>query len=617
MTVNSLPPRLVISSSTGTGPFTIPFSFISASDLTIYKNGALITAGFTINVTAKTITLSTPLTVLDSLIVSLDPDLEQEFTFPRFNPLSANNLEACFDYITNLIKVINYRAGRLLAVTETSNTKGAVLEPLDPNKILFVTEDGKIGFYDNAGADIDELADKVEAMVPGLITAAGNPNTLIVASIISSVIALSLIVSTITGVASNSANINTVFGLKDLIDSVIANQAKIASVAATGAPQGNLYNYIWNGGFPYVARQGDDITFTSTTGNTGSNTGMGIGVGFYRASAPVSVKYIPINSKDGTHGFRFKRKSAYTGKLEWVHWIQCEALSGNTSGPVTLGFRLKTGSQFAGTVHAVVKSASTNQKAASPISSVSHVNTGTTTGAIAVSDQTTNLTTLVTNTYTPGVSAEQEIIINFNLPASTGAILICIGCSIASTTWQNPDLSELDEWIQLEDIYMVRGTFTSRPDYEISYTLADKMMRVLASEPYGTPINAYPTSAARITLLGEEASNAAGTNSFIGWRMQSPLLGSGTNPTSGYTAISDGGAGSGGLNTDFRRSPLTGNKLRTQRISTGLEYDDGSSNATANNGRFYNNSGLVGLRSCCSMPLGDGVRFVINNSLYY
>lgn len=612
MTVNSLPPRLVVISSTGTGPFSIPFTFTLASDLTVYKNGALITSGFVINEAAKTITMSAPLTLLDSLVVSLDPDIDQEFTFPRFNPLSADRLEACFDYITNLIKVVNYRAGRALRMKESVSGAGGVIKPLEPNKILFVTEEGQIGFYASAGADIDGLADKIEALVPGLISTADNANVLEVAEIISSVLALSSIVSFVTGVASNSSNINTVFGLKDLITSVVANQSKISAVAATGAPDGALFNYIWNGGFPYVHRQGEDITFTSVSA-TGSSVAAGIGVGLYRASAPVSIKYIPTQSNNGSHALRLKRKSAYTGKIEWVHWIQGEVLSGNQLGPVTLGFRLKTGPQFAGNVHAVVKGVSSSLKPASPAASVALNNTGTNTGATAVSDQTTNLTTVISNNYTPGANADQDIIINFTLGFNQTAYLICIGCSIASTTWQNPDLTDLEEWIQIEDIYMVRGTFASRPSYEMSYTNADKMMRVVASEPFGTSVNYYPTSAAQIMLLGQEASSASGTNEYISPRMQQGLLSSGSSLSSDYTSISDAGAGSCNFNGDARRSPLSGNRSATRRNSTGLEYDDGSNNATASNGRFFKSSGMVGLRSCCSMPLGDGVKFLLNN----
>jgi hypothetical protein len=453
MTITSDPPRTVLQSQTGPGPYNIIFKIFSSSELNVYKNGTLITSGYTLSSDLTQITFTTDLISTDVVVLSLASDVSQPYTFPKYGTFPADKIELAFDNLTNLVKVINDRSTRIVKKA-TSGTIRII--PLVAEKLLIVNSDGSIGFSENSILDLDDFLDQVAAIPGGIDGLTTNTDIIAVAGFISSVSALAGIITEINGVAGNTANINAVLALKETIDTVAANAATITALAG-GAPSNSaVHNYCWNGEFIHN-RRGKDFSFLSPLG---SDRLQPISSAWsVWTDSPVDVDILKADDEISANKVRLLRQSTSTG-FKTLRFVIDENYGDIRGQTVTLGFRYKTAANFTGNIACSFRSVNIyldNDNTPALSKSAASLTTSPHNAGV------TNTTLPISQSFAPtvGGSTPTEVIYtSTTIPANAAFGIICI-----AVEWTSPTIptDPLEEWVEIDGVYLVAGTFTSRP----------------------------------------------------------------------------------------------------------------------------------------------------------
>lgn len=601
MTVNSAEPRLVVQNTTGTGPFAIPFTF-SSGEVKVYKNGVLLSSEFTINVSAQTISMSSPLIVNDKLVVVHDPDVKQDVTFPKLGLMSPLSLETCMDYLTKLVKVINSRAERIIRRSASSADGVLLLRPLQADRLIVPQSDGSLGFGNNAILEIDAMLQQIEAIPGGILSLSENPDIQAVAEFVASVVALATIASTVTSVAANTVNINAVFALKDLIELTVANAQRITDLAAGTPIDGALTNFLWWGSMPYLHDRGNSYITVAGSAGDGDDDEFAIahGVCLKYFDAPVAAEI--VNEPGGRVPFsvRLKRKSAYTGEYYIAGFLQADVMTKLKGAQMTVGVRVRTGSQFDGNITLFSRNAP----------SLSTVGTPCIPAFIGSADASGTYAnqTFAPQVYAFGANEDRYIIFNFTMPSSNmRASVFAFSVRNNTVDWQNPDLTEKDEWVNFSDIFLVKGSWNSVPQFERADVLQEVAIRRLRTpDPFTSGIGG---AGARQSQSIVSNSSQVGNVDDLGKLTLIP-------PNHKYSSQQPNTLHKTANGQFTRFSPVTGartNQFMSVRMDTGLDYQDDPTGGVNLHDYNYITPPRASAGVCKSLAAGIRVKYHIDN----
>jgi hypothetical protein len=527
--------------------------------------------------------------------------VKQDATFPKLGLMSPLSLETCMDYLTKLVKVINSRAERILRRSASSADGVLLLRPLQANRLIVPQSDGSLGFSNNAILEIDAMLQQIEAIPGGILSLSENPDIQAVAEFIASVTALATIASTVTSVAANTANINAVFALKDLIELTVANAQRITDLAAGNPIDGALTNFLWWGSLPYLHDRGSSYLTVAGNAVDGDDDVIAVahGVCLKYFDSPIAAEIVTETQGRVPFSIRLKRKSAYTGEYYIAGFLQADVTVKLKSAPMTVGVRVRTGSQFDGSItlfsRYITPSATVNTPCIN--ATIGHADvSGTYTG-----------TTFSPQIYAFGANEDRYIIFNFNMPSSLRASVFAFSVRNNTVNWQNPDLTEKDEWVNFSDVFLVKGTWTSVPQFEKADILQEVAVRRLRTpDPFTSGVGGAGARQAQSIV-----SNASqvGNVDDLGKLLLLP-------PNHTYSYQRPNALNKSATGPFARFSPVTGartNVYMSVRMDTGADYQDDPSGGVNAHDYNYINGARASAGVCKSLAVGTRVRYHVDN----
>ena len=224
-------PRVNYTATSGQTAFTIPFDYFDDGDISVYKNGTLLTIGTHYSISLTTVTLVTGATVGDKIAITRDVPLERTTDLTStYNAASLNDqldrlvaqVADLDDRVSRSISLNDYEVGVSLDLPATADRLGKTIQFNASTGALEVGPSGdELTSIASIASEITAL-DGISSNITTVAGAISNVNS--VGTNISSVNSVAGSISNVNNVNTNIANVNlvgaSIANVNDVADSI-------------------------------------------------------------------------------------------------------------------------------------------------------------------------------------------------------------------------------------------------------------------------------------------------------------------------------------------------------------------------------------------------------------
>lgn len=223
--------------------FAFPYKFISASDIKVYVNNALVSTGYTVGTptdTGANITFSVAPANLSTIVILSDPARTQGTSLPSTGPFPAKTVETALDKLTLLVQRLADLVGRSFTLSDGDTSAPTTTLPLVSSLKGSVLAFNATTGAPEAGPTIAAVG-TVADNAASINTVAGiSANVTTVAGISGNVTTVAGISGNVTSVANNTTNINTNATNMTDIQGASANAATATTQAGVATTQAGI-----------------------------------------------------------------------------------------------------------------------------------------------------------------------------------------------------------------------------------------------------------------------------------------------------------------------------------------------------------------------------------------